>query len=135
MKIYVITAGSYSEYHIEAVSLDKETAEKFVENHNTPLMNLGEEYRVEEHDSDALLHHQKAIDKGLKRYVGVMNEDGSFSHVFPDIYSEVDRFHPGRVDRNAHHYLVEVLAKDKEHAKKATIDRFYKWKAEQVGLC
>lgn len=135
MKIYVITTGIYSEYHIVAVSLEKETAEKFVENRNTPNMYDYEEYRVEEYDSDTLLHHQKEIDKGLKRYFGVMKEDGSFSHVFLNPYDELEKFHPGHVVRDAHHYIVEVLAKDEEHAKKATIDRFYKWKAEQVGLC
>jgi hypothetical protein len=30
MKVYIITAGSYSDYHIERVFLDKEKAEKYV---------------------------------------------------------------------------------------------------------
>jgi uncharacterized membrane-anchored protein len=30
MKVYIITAGSYSDYHIERVFLDKENAERYV---------------------------------------------------------------------------------------------------------
>lgn len=50
MKVYVITAGEYSEYHIERVFLDKEKAYRFaaVNRHIAAINN----YRVEEYDCD-----------------------------------------------------------------------------------
>jgi len=35
MKVYVVTAGQYSDYHIEQVFLDKEKAENYVKYHNS----------------------------------------------------------------------------------------------------
>lgn len=48
MKVYVITAGSYSDYHIERVFLDKEKAERYVELSN----NRYETPYIEEFETD-----------------------------------------------------------------------------------
>jgi hypothetical protein len=55
MKVYVVTAGSYSDYHIERVFLDKEKAERYVE----LSQNSCDEPYIEEFETD----DDKQIDK------------------------------------------------------------------------
>lgn len=50
MKIYIVTSGEYSDYHIERVFLDKEKAETFSKKATTD--HYGENYVVEEFDTD-----------------------------------------------------------------------------------
>ena len=44
-KIYIVTSGEYSDYHIEAVFTTKEKAVEYVEQHGT-------DYNIEEYDLD-----------------------------------------------------------------------------------
>lgn len=46
MKVYIVTSGTYSDYGIERVFLDKEKAEKYAE------MMSSHDYRVEEYETD-----------------------------------------------------------------------------------
>lgn len=51
MKIYVVTEGSYSSYHIVFVTVDRERADAFVKRYNKTDY---DDYRVEEYDTDVI---------------------------------------------------------------------------------
>ena len=55
MKVYVITSGEYSDYCINAVSLNKETAERICATLNANLEYYGEISRIEEYDTDDIV--------------------------------------------------------------------------------
>lgn len=48
MKVYVITVGDYSDYHIVGVTLEKETAELFKKTHDKRYV----KFEIEEYDTD-----------------------------------------------------------------------------------
>lgn len=50
MKIFIITKGEYSDYHIVTTFNDKKTADDFVNLMNKRFSNYSEEYMVEEYD-------------------------------------------------------------------------------------
>lgn len=50
MKIYIITAGSYSDYGIEAVFTDKAKAEYYCAKNNREIRTLYWEYHIEEYE-------------------------------------------------------------------------------------
>ena len=52
MKVYIITAGDYSEYHIEYVFIDKDKAEKYTEIYNE--VHCNDEAQVEVFDTEAI---------------------------------------------------------------------------------
>jgi len=59
-KVYVVTSGCYSEYHVEAVFSSKEKAELYVavhHDHNKHCSINDDEYYIEEYDiSDSLIN-------------------------------------------------------------------------------
>lgn len=50
MKIYIITKGEYSDYHIVTTFNDKKTADDFVNLMNKRFSNYSEKYEIEEYD-------------------------------------------------------------------------------------
>jgi len=48
MKVYIVTSGSYSDYHIEAVFSTKEKAEEYIQNNCDDDVNEIEEYEMDE---------------------------------------------------------------------------------------
>lgn len=71
MNVYIVTAGSYSDYHICAVYDTKEAAEYHVEH----LLGGERDYAmVEEHE---LNPHRQIISDGLKPFVVEMGRDGT----------------------------------------------------------
>lgn len=124
MTAYVITKGEYSDYHICAVTLDKDKAEQ-----------LKKFFTDEWHDA----------------YVEEFEIDGHFPIEYP--YFVVDKY-SDRIDisevetcdydfgvvrqmrnrENKVFYSVCIKAKDKEHAKKIALDKISKYKAEKLGL-
>ena len=50
MTVYVLVSGSYSDYHIECVTLDKEKAEKLCDLHQDNW----DPWSIEEYDTDAV---------------------------------------------------------------------------------
>ena len=50
MKIYIITKGEYSDYHIVTTFNDKRTAEDFVNLMNKRFSDYSEKYEIEEYD-------------------------------------------------------------------------------------
>ena len=50
MKIYIVTQGEYSDYHIVATYLDKNIANDFANKMNSKIKGYSREYNVEEHE-------------------------------------------------------------------------------------
>ena len=140
MKVYIVTSGSYSDYHIDAVTLDKDQAERLAQ----AVTDYGwDEGHVTVWDTDDF----KIIDDGMKLYYVMifLNETGcdisrisiqetspisSLTHqslAFID-HSKFDESNGGG------NIQFGVRARDEEHAKKIAYDKFAEWKAQKEGL-
>ena len=71
--IYIVTQGSYSDYHIVSVFSTRELAEKFIELQPPPGY---DEYEIEEYYLD---QNVKQIKSGLRLYKVTMKRDGESS--------------------------------------------------------
>ena len=112
-KVYIVTNGEYSDYHIVNVFSDKGKAEKYVK----AIYGINDEVCIEEYDVDK---YPKQIDKKLKHWWVEMLKNGevdgcmvSDSHKYSDCrYYILNNFMTEHVD-----YLnVFCWAKDKQHA-------------------
>lgn len=115
MKIYAITQGEYSGYHICALTVNKEKAEKLRKIYSD---SFDEAYIEEYEDSESkdimvLFIYRQSNDNVA---IWDSNED-----------EKVD------IDGNGNIYAI-VYAKDKEHARKKGQDMIAKYKAEKLGL-
>lgn len=114
--IYVITKGDYSDYHIVAATVSKDTAQKMAKRYDAEI----EEYE------DAVIIPDKSIwlvrvsDNGCKAY----ENDGDYA--IPDAMS-------GKIYPNSKLGFVTlwVFADDEEHAKKIACDKYAQWKYNQ----
>lgn len=125
MKIYVVTEGSYSAYHIICATLDKEQAERAVKF-------FSDEYdtaEIEEYDSDEI----KLIPDGSIEW-GV--HISSIDHSVIDI----ETFNKPRLNNYIYYntaknlYSIYINACDEAHAIKVATDELAKYLAEKEGL-
>ena len=123
-KIYIVTSGEYSDYHIEAVFTTKEKAVEYVEQHGTY-------YDIEEYDID------KEVEKKTQLWSIVFCiEDGKFDEANPISYNknkEVDtcyveeRFGDGKM-----YYIIFLVDADSmNRAVKIARERFAAVKANE----
>ena len=136
MKVYVITSGIYSDYGIEAVSLDKDDAERKCATLNNQRND--DFCEIEEYDTeDVKVESDKELKSRFKMIVGYKNGniymfDGGGYLVLNDINKiEVKRY-MGE-DRI---YSTATLPRGTkpEKAKKIMLDRIAKFKAERTGI-
>lgn len=118
-KVYVLTSGEYSDYSIEAVTLDKDQAET--------LERIHTDWNIEEYDTDDIQILEKY------RYCVCVGDDGTATAGIP-------HYEPPNTPLNRPRYLrslgrrqirwweVYVEAKDSEHAKKIAFDLIAKEK-------
>ena len=66
MKIYIITQGEYSDYHIVTTFLDENVAKKFVSDMNTKFTRYSQDYRVEKYELLGGIDEYKPSDKMLE---------------------------------------------------------------------
>ena len=118
MKVYVITKGAYSDYHIVGVSLDKKRAEEIAKAVSEEPIDLYQAY-VEEYDTDAF-----AVNL---RYSVWYDKSGHWSAQLND-YAEYQTNHAYN-DRS-----FVVYAKDKSHAIKIAQDMRAEYLAKQEGI-
>lgn len=76
MKVYVITRGEYSDYHICSVTLDKERAEKLAKLHSTELGDA----KVEVYDTETVAENEALA--GRFPYVVWFRPDGRVTSVY-----------------------------------------------------
>lgn len=139
MKIYVITAGEYSDYHICAVTDDPVSAENLRVFHTTSDYNQA---AIEEYETTAMPERPKTcwycVYDSRNSFMScvevryVSNEDvkeatdkGDFLYEtkINDVWYSFGDFH------------VYVFAKDEEHARKIAAEQIYqsKYKSELIG--
>lgn len=127
MKIYVITKGSYSGYHICAVSTNQKNAEKL----QKIFSGRWDQAMIEEYESDQYLTETES---GMELYKCVMGKDGTIladvSIIDLDYINDCDF----RVRDIANRYLVYVWTKDSEHAKKIATDKIAEFKATRMEV-
>lgn len=122
MKVYVVTQGEYSDYHICAVALEKSKAEAICK----LLSNQWNEPRIEEYDTDVvepLLHGSKMYDVTLTEKGAASAYEESDPTYYLDSVNKVvkNRFKSGE-------YYVKVFAKDEAHALKVGIEKIHKYR-------
>lgn len=128
MKVYVITRGEYSDYHICGVTLEKEKAKQVAEMmHKNSDMYVYREIYIEEYETDmfdAFLRGGKAWHVWYKHSGELHAKLYSDSYVDYVDYNEVTENHYSK------RYEVYVVAKDEEHAKKIGKDLIMQYIAE-----
>ena len=129
MKIYVITKGEYSDYHICGVTVDKARADNLARCYSTEW----EKAKVEEHDTDDV----NPVLEGKTGYRVTFFDNGNVYQVTPQ---SIDYFTPG-VEKieyprfwNGATLHVGVYAYDEKSAIKIASEKRAKWLAENLGL-
>lgn len=127
MKVYIITKGDYSDYHICAVTTDKKKAEMLRKAYND--LDGWRNARIETYDTDEFLTE---IESGLKLYDCTMERDKPMFIFEVDLdYMNSSDF---KVRYNRSTYCVYVWAKDEEHALKIASDKIAEYKANKEGI-
>lgn len=124
MKVYVLTEGCYSAYHIIGVTLDEEQAKIAAD----ALSNRNFTVNCEEFETNDI----NIIKPGCNLWEIYFDEK---THAITRIYrSEYpDCLGTVQLMRNKT-FCVEVYAEDKEHAIKYASDKLSKYLAEQAGI-
>lgn len=120
MKIYAITKGEYSDYHICALTIDKAKAERLAKIYSDSWRKA----------SISTFDDGEYNDEVLGFYlVWTGFDDASFQGIFNQ------KTHREEIkDLGGGSYQVYVSAEDEDHAKKKAYDMLAKYKAEQAGL-
>lgn len=124
--IYILTAGEYSDYHIVATFSTKELAEE--------AMKLICEYsQIKEYELDSLTIPEHPPGH-TAWYVRIDTKTGILAYT-----NKVDvlnmNFSPSaKFFATCSKYVVECWARDKEHAEKIALDKYYQWKYEVSQL-
>lgn len=128
MKVYVITSGEYSSYHICAVTLDKEQAELLKIRYSDER----DEANIEEYDTDDY-KIQVSNDYKPMWNVEFWVRNGAITRCYKISH---DNLRHGEIDVNkwCNEVKVFVEAKDEEHARKIATDIYMKWLAKQNDL-
>ena len=128
MKVYVVTKGEYSDYHICAVALEKSKAEAICKL-------LGDQWgepRIEEYDTDVvepLLHGNKMYDVELTEKGAASAYEMSDPTYYLDSVNKVVK------NRIKSEYYVKVFARDEAHALKVGIEKIHKYRWYKVDAC
>jgi len=139
MKVYVITQGSYSDYHIVGVKLTREEAERVV-----ALANDEDCYdyaEIEEYDTDDIkIDTSETIkDKYWNEYDYKTLEETQMQHARTALKSENKVTFYNLLTNNIVHGKIRIIATfphgtPREKAHKIMRDRAAKFKAEREGL-
>ena len=122
-KFYAVTAGDYSDYHIVAITDDKEKAGRI-----KYLYDCGSDYSNIEEYCDVM-------QDGLARYSACAYSNGELCvNVNFDTPMESQKDINKVEKNNWGNYFVDVKAKDKVHAIKIASDLIAQYKAQENGI-
>lgn len=136
MKVYVITSGKYSDYHIDAISLDKDEAYRICAtlNNNRPADMYCD---VEEYDTEGV----KVIsqDEIKKRFEMCVEYKSGEERWFDEEGLVTENVNNISVKRYAGSDKIEINATlpretTEDKARKIMFDRIAKFKAERAGI-
>lgn len=120
MKIYVITKGSYSDYHICAVADNKKRAKELQK-----FFCQGEGYEIPSIETFDTEEYTDVFDRGFKVYTCFVRDGLIY------VNEREDNDYPTtKIERwKDNSYRLDVVAKDKEHAQKIFTDKVAEYKA------
>ena len=135
MKVYVISSGEFSEYHIAAVALEEKEARM-----KCAVLNNDSDddyYEIEEYDTDEVKVSTNA-DINLRFFLHVRKSSGNVI-AFTDGYMTTEQT---GINVEYDYYNKEIIrcrailpyGTTKEKARKIMLDRIAKFKAEQAGI-
>ena len=123
-KVYVITRGAYSDYHICAATLDKDTAEK-----------LAKKYSEESWDNAVIEEHVlEDFTEGERFMYCVSFGNYGMSCSFEEYEHKENIVYHKNKRTGEDSMIVYVKAKDEEHAKKIAQDRRAEYLAKKEGV-
>ena len=130
--IYILTEGSYSDYHIVAVYSSKELAEEAQKHCPSSI--------IEEYELDSLEipehppgHTAWAVCINAKTNAINWTCQQTSLYGYFNVREEYVKF-PNSLSRQYDPaYRVDCWARDKEHADKIALDKFYQWKWEKAN--
>lgn len=128
-KVYIVTSGNYSDYHICAASLDKAHAEILAEKYTDSY----DEATIEEYELDEFLEEAK---QGYCWYwCSCKLENGMLGQVHVGRLESYGLDAVGKVIKalRRKQLFVDVLAKDDEHARKLAAEKFATYIYEHAG--
>lgn len=134
MKLYAITAGDYSDYHIVALTSDYKKALKIVRIMKKEAESRDPDYEIEEYEDGFVDEFLRRSDEGKSIY-SVMY-DAQHKRIC-NVADEGCGFYVNATIKHAgvqSMFITEVKAKSKEEATKIAADRFAKYFAEKLGL-
>lgn len=128
MKIYVITKGEYSEYHICGVALDYEHAKEIRE-----LLSRGSYYQaiIEEYDTDKWAEYLK--DEKLFR-IEMQGDRTTCEYADIEDLDDDNLMVPRSYDFPRNIFYIYVMARNEEHAIKIAADKLKQYKIEKEML-
>ena len=120
-KIYVLTEGSYSDYHIIGVYSTEELAQE------AQLLNT---YSViEEFDLNHIPDHPPGHVAWTVMFKNAEIHATYRASPFDTIIPSEHAYNSSRL------YNVNCWATDKDHAQKIALDKFYQYQAQEAGVC
>ena len=126
--VYILTEGSYSDYRIVATYSTRELAEEAQK--HCPYS------EIEEYDLDALVVPEHP--PGHTAWSVTINAKTNTIHWTNQQDSLGGYFEPNEkycegagVRGESNYFIVNCWARDKEHAEKIALDKFYQWKWEK----
>ena len=132
MKVYVITKGVYSSYHICAVAIDKNKAEIL----RKAFSDSWDEAEIETYETNQFITE---IESGLKLYSCSMHKDddtsiSTYNSDLEYVCSKDFKVREYKKGFMAPGYEVYVWAKDEDHARKIAADKIAEYKARKAGI-
>lgn len=126
MKIYIVTKGDYSDYHIIAATLSKQRAENIAKIYSDKYDTAEVEEFEEISDKDIA----DIMDKLECRFVFNIKNNGEVT----EIEAIYEKKNAPNMSVTPHDIAFSIAAKDKEHALKIARDLRFKYYAEKYGL-
>jgi len=132
-KVYIVTAGEYSDYHIEAVFLDRVLAERYVD-----VLTREERYpehrRVEEYDIGTSVGKRVPVHYvGWVEKVWIPDCDNWSLTINWEWEHEAPK-RPRVIELPFRGHMIRASCTDKALAEKAVRDRVAKYRAEKAGI-
>lgn len=124
MKVYVITKGDYSDYHICGVAVDKNMADKIAEGCSDSY----EDAEVEVYDTEAFSPFAKGGSVFFVRFVYDTNEIEVCEEDWDYMLGRINKVIPMIRNQGCFTY---VIAQDEEHARKIGSDILFQYKYEK----
>lgn len=131
MKVYVVTFGEYSDYHICGVAVDRERAELLKRYYSYTWR----EAEIEEYDTEEPVINvkpRKVFEIQVKND-GRVRQEGKQAWTYDENWEDIYRFYEFKNQRYLD-FTATVVAEDLSHAVKKVTDMRAKMLAEKYGL-